>query len=120
MEAKLVGVDDVSTMILWTKLFLEEQGQEVKKNIIFQDNKSMILLENNGKKSSSQQTRAINIQYFFITDQIEKGNIEIEYCPMREMIVDHMTKPLQGRQFEKFKNYIMGKGVFNHNDNDGS
>jgi len=30
-EAELVGADDVSTMILWTKLFLEEQGYKVEK-----------------------------------------------------------------------------------------
>jgi hypothetical protein len=30
-EAELVGVDDVSTMVLWTKLFLEEQGYRVSK-----------------------------------------------------------------------------------------
>ncbi len=31
-EAELVGVDDVITKILWTKLFIEEQGYEVEKN----------------------------------------------------------------------------------------
>ena len=34
-EAELVAVDDVSTLVLWTKLFLEEQGYEVVKNILF-------------------------------------------------------------------------------------
>jgi hypothetical protein len=33
----LVGADDVSVMILWTKLFLEEQGYEIEKNILYQD-----------------------------------------------------------------------------------
>ena len=50
MEAELVGVDDVAVMILWTKLFMEAQGYDVDKNIIYQDNKSAILLEENGKK----------------------------------------------------------------------
>ena len=109
-EAELVGVDDMSTMILWTKLFMEEQGYEVKKNILYQDNKSTILLEKNGKKSSGQRTRAINIRYFFMTDQIERGNLEVEYCPTREMIGDYMTKPLQGSLFRNFKKMIMGQG----------
>jgi hypothetical protein len=61
-------------MILWTKLFLEAQGYDVDKNIVYQDNKSAILLETNGKKSSGKQTHALNIRYFFITDQVEKGN----------------------------------------------
>ena len=71
-EAELVGVDDVSVMILWTKLFLEAQGYKIEKNILYQDNKSAILLERNGKKSSGKRTRALNIRYFFMMDQVEK------------------------------------------------
>src|SRR5210317_2246398 len=104
IEAKLVGVNDVSTMILWTKLFLKVQGYGIRKNILAEDNKSTILLEKNGKKSSSQHTRAINIRYFFITDQVEQGNITIEYCPTGQMVADYMTKLLQGAIFKKFKN----------------
>jgi hypothetical protein len=51
-ESELVGVNDVSVMILWTKLFLEEQGYDINSNILYQDNKSAILLETNGEKSS--------------------------------------------------------------------
>ena len=48
-EAELVGADNASTKIFWTKLFLEAQGYEVRENILYQDNKSTILLWNNGK-----------------------------------------------------------------------
>jgi hypothetical protein len=41
-EGKLVAVEDAATMILWTKLFLEAQGYNVKKNSVYQDNKSAI------------------------------------------------------------------------------
>ena len=37
-EAELVAVDDIIVMVLWTQLFLEAQGYEVEKNIIYQDN----------------------------------------------------------------------------------
>jgi hypothetical protein len=107
-ESELVGVDDAINMILWTKLFLEDQGYDINKNILYQDNKSAILLEKNGKKSSSKRTRALNIRYFFVTDQVEKGNLDVEYCPTGEMIGDYFTKPLQGTTFQKFKRLIMG------------
>jgi len=76
-EAELVGVDDMSTKMLWTKLFMEEQKITVKKNILYQDNKSTILLEKNGKRSLSKQARAINICYFFLTNKIEKENVTV-------------------------------------------
>ena len=107
-EAELVGADDASVMILWTKLFMEEQGYNVKQNILYQDNKSTILLETNGKRSSSKRTRALNIRYFFLTDQVEKGNLSIEYCPTGEMIGDYMSTPGQGKLFKKFRDLIMG------------
>ena len=69
-------------------------------------------MEENGKKSSSKRTRAFNIRYFFLTDQIQKGNVTVEYCPTTEMIADFMTKPLQGKLFEKFRKLIMGHENF--------
>ena len=107
-EAELVGVDDGINLILWTKLFLEAQGIDIEVNKVFQDNQSAILLEVNGKRSSSSRTRALNIRYFFVTDQVEAGNISIEYCPTKEMIADFFTKPLQGKTFTRFKKFIMG------------
>ena len=71
-EAELVGADDFLNLIFWTKLFPEEQGHAVENNILCQDNKSAIPLETNGKRSSSNRTRALNICYFFLTDQVEK------------------------------------------------
>ena len=47
-EAELVAADGTAVMILWMKLFLEEQGYIVEKNILYRDNKCTILLEENG------------------------------------------------------------------------
>jgi hypothetical protein len=46
-EAELVSVDDCMPMILWTRYFLLEQGYDINENILFQDNKSAMLLEKN-------------------------------------------------------------------------
>jgi hypothetical protein len=89
-------------MILWTKLFLEEQGYEINSNILYQGNKSAILLETNGKKSSGKRTQALNVRYFFLMDQVEKGNVTIVCFPTDDMIEDFHTKPLQGEKFRKF------------------
>jgi hypothetical protein len=39
--------------ICWTQYFMEAQGYQVQDNFLFQDNKSVILLEKNGKALSS-------------------------------------------------------------------
>ena len=107
-ESELVGVDDMLPSILWTRYFLKSQGYGVLDNVIFQDNQSTMLLERNGKASSSKRTKHINVRYFFITDRISKGEVRVEWCPTKEMIADFMTKPLQGSMFRKFRDLIMG------------
>ena len=34
-------------------------------NILYQDNKSAILLESNGRTSAGKHSRALNVRYFF-------------------------------------------------------
>ena len=107
-ESELVGCDDMSVKVLWTRLFVEAQGYKVERNIIYQDNKSTILLLENGKRSAGKRSRAINLRYYFMSDQKEKGNLEVEYCPTKDMTGDYMTKPKQGKEFKKFRGEIMG------------
>ena len=109
-EAELVAVDDVMGSILWTKYFLNAQGYCTGPATVNQDNKSAILLKNNGKRSSGKMTRHIDIRYFFVTDRVKKNNIRIEYCPTGNMIGDFFTKPLQGSAFYKFRDAILNHG----------
>ena len=106
-EAELVACDDAMTQVLWTKHFLEAQGYKNNTKLM-QDNTSTILLEKNGKASSSKRTRHINIRYFFIKDQIDKGIIQVEYCPTNQMDADYMSKATQGELFTIMRSKIMG------------
>ena len=64
-EVELVGADDESSLISWTKLFLEAQGYKAKQNILYQDNIITILLQENVKNSLSKRTRHLNFKTFF-------------------------------------------------------
>ena len=99
MEAELVAADDVTVPLMWSKWFMEEQGCDITKPILLWDKKSAMLLEENGKQSSSKRTRHINIRYFFITDCIKCKEFQIDYCKTEEMWADFLTKPLQGKKF---------------------
>ena len=59
--AKLVGADDATTMMLWTKIFMKEQGYKIDENILCHDSKSAILLEKNGRKSMGKQSCTLNV-----------------------------------------------------------
>jgi len=53
-EVEVIGVDDALTQMLWTHLFMEEQGYPVKESILYQDYKSCILLAKNGRSSAGK------------------------------------------------------------------
>ena len=67
-EADLVGVDDASSMVLCTKLFIEAQVYKDKKKYLYKYNKSTILLLENGKSSLSKRAIHFNKGYFIFTD----------------------------------------------------
>ena len=107
-EAELVAADDSMPHIVWTRYFLEEQGYGMSNNIFYQEKHSTMLLEKNGRASSSKQTHHINIIYIFVTNRISAGEINVRYCPTLYMIGDYFTKPLQGSLFCNFRNNIIG------------
>ncbi len=106
-EAELVATDDAMSTILWTTYFLQGMGFTDKVPVLYQDNKSAMLLEKNGMKSSSKRTKHINVRYFFIKDRIDAGELSLEYCPTEEMVADFLSKPLQGKLFKKFRALIL-------------
>ena len=110
-EAELVATDDVLSLVLWTNNFLRAQGFEVTDDIVYQDNKSAMLLEKNGRASAGKRSRHLDIRYFYITDHIEKGDINIKFCPTDAMTGDYMSKPTHGKKFHKFKKEIMNMHI---------
>jgi hypothetical protein len=67
-ESEIVAVDDLIPQTLWVHLFLKAQGFSVSDIILYQDNKSAMLLETNGRASSSKRTRHIEIRYYYVAD----------------------------------------------------
>ena len=95
-DAEIVAVDDVIARVMWTKLFLEEQGHKINRNIVYQDNKSSILLMKNGRSSAGKRTRHMKIKHFYATDTHNQGDLETQCCSANDMTADHMTKASQG------------------------
>ena len=72
-----------------------------------QDNRSAMLLEHNGRLSSSNRTKHVNVRCYFVKDCIDRKEFTIEHLGTDEMWSDYFTKPLQGKKFIKFRATIM-------------
>ena len=114
-ECELVGIDDAMPQMMWGKYFIEAQGWTVEHNILYQDNKSTILLATNGRSSSSKRTKHINHRYFLAKDKIVRGDLEIAHAPTEDMWSDVLTKPQQGMLFKRMRAELMNVDV-NYDD----
>ena len=108
MEAELIGVDDALPQISWTRYFLEKQGYTITKNILFQDNKSAIIMETKRKTANSTRTKHIKIRYFFITDGVNKNEVNIDYSLLN--ICGQASLP----NHQKVQNSEMRAHLMNH------
>ena len=95
-------------MMMWCKYFMEAQGYTVDSNVLYQDNKSTILLAKNGRMSAGKNSKHIHNRFFLITDKIAQGDLEVKYAPTKQMWADANTKPLQGQLFREMRSKIMG------------
>ena len=107
-ESELVSIADVLGVMMWCKYFMEAQGYTIDNNLLYQDNKSTILLAKNGRMSAGKASRHIHHRFFLITDKIEKGDVTVEHRGTKEMWADGNTKPLQGAGFRIFRSKLMG------------
>jgi len=94
--SELVVINEMMAQILWTRLFMNAQGIEVSDNNLFQDDKSAILLEKNGRKSSSKCTKHIEVRYYYVADRIAKGDLTVVWCPTDKIIADFFDKTSPG------------------------
>ena len=66
-----------------------------------------VLLEKNGKKYSTKNTKHINVRYYFIKDQVETGDVVIGHFPTEEILGGNFKNPLQVALFRKFRAEII-------------
>ena len=52
------------------------------------------------------RTKHIDIQYHFLRDHQQKGDIEIAYVSTKEQLADIFTKPLDEKTFSKLRNKL--------------
>lgn len=101
-EAELIACSDSVAHIHQIKNILTDLGEQVE-----QVNKSTITLLTN-KKPVSQQSRHIDIRYFFMRDQVNHGFRKV-HCDTKKMMADVMTKPMTRNQFIYLRNLLLGK-----------
>ena len=106
-EAEIVGLYDCLPNVLWCLYFMQAQGYGTKRARVNQDNNSAILLEVNGRASSSKRTKHLKNKYFYIKHCVDEGDIEIRKKDTNDMWCDMYTKPKTGTPYKKDRSISM-------------
>ena len=79
--------------------------------ILYQDNKSAILLESNGKFSRGKRTKHSKAKYFITTDKAADGDVVVKHVLTEHMEADMNSKPKQGNAYPVDHSYMMNCNV---------
>ena len=69
-----------------------------KKNL-YEDNKSVLKMETNGRNSCSSISRHIDITYLFTKDRVDKKEWSIECCPALLMVANFLQSLCKANYF---------------------
>ena len=69
-ESELVSISYVLVIIMWCKYFMEAQGYTFENTILYQDNKSTILLAKNGRMLDGKNIKHIKNIFLLINDKV--------------------------------------------------
>ena len=69
-ELELASITDVLGIMRWSKYFMEVQGYTITNNLLYQDNRSAILLAKNDLMLAGKANKHIKNGCFLVIDKI--------------------------------------------------
>ena len=65
-DAELISMDNIILKVIWTKLFMKEQGCKINENVIFRDNTIAMKLEINGRQVQEREQCIWKLSIFLL------------------------------------------------------
>lgn len=109
-EAEVVGLSDGLSPVIWIRELLLAQGYTLPPTKVHQDNQGVLSIMQLGRRPK-HRTKHLNIRHFFARDRVASGDIELCYCPTREMIADVLTKAVNGELFHHLTRLLWNIGT---------
>jgi len=105
-EAELYAEAAAIQEVLWMRGILKELGlRTTTGSVVHGDNQSAIAVSKNGVKG--ERTKHVDIKYHFVTETVERGEVQLKWVPTTEQQADIFTKALAAPVFEHFRKQLM-------------
>jgi hypothetical protein len=109
-EAEYRSTGSAAQHIASYRNILEEIGfKQSSPTVLLEDNQACIAMTSSLLCSS--KARHIKLDHHYIREQVENGEIVLEYCQTADMVADIFTKALPKPQFEKLRDILLGGGL---------
>ena len=99
LEVEYIACITAVSNTVWIKHFVDSLKLDMQERLVnvFCDNKSAISLIKS--RANSSKGKHIDLNYHYIQDIVERGEIKVYFVPSADMMVDPMTKGLTMNQF---------------------
>jgi hypothetical protein len=104
-ESELVGVSDKHLLITQCADFMADQGYGTGNAKVMQDNTSTITLITKG--GGKYRNKYLRVRQASVKDQVDSGDLAVQYVPTGRMLADVLSKPLQGTLFRNLVRCIL-------------
>jgi hypothetical protein len=101
-EAEYMGMSAAAEELMWMRQFVTEIGMTYKRPIVLRtDNQTARVLATG--EVSSTRTKHIDIRHHQIRDEIERGDVDVQWVPTEEQLADILTKCLPVDRFKQLR-----------------
>jgi transposase InsO family protein len=106
-EAEYMALKEAIKEFVWLQSLFEEieSLRTCNTKILLTDNQSAIDLSKNPEYHA--RSKHIDIQYHYVREITQSGQVTLKYVPTKENIADVFTKPLSPAVFAKFQNSLV-------------
>uniref|UniRef100_A0A2N9ELZ6 Reverse transcriptase Ty1/copia-type domain-containing protein n=1 Tax=Fagus sylvatica TaxID=28930 RepID=A0A2N9ELZ6_FAGSY len=108
MEAEYIACSTAVSNAVWIKRFMDSLKLDMQDRPVnvFCDNKSTISLIKS--RANSSKGKHIDVNYHYIQDIVEMGEIKVHFVPSTDMMANPMTK---GLTLNQFRVHVTGMGL---------
>jgi hypothetical protein len=103
-EAEYVAASTATKEGLWVRKLLGEIYGRVSPL----HNQAAIVLISENTAGQSGRTKHIDVQFHFVRDRFQKGDISVDFVSTSDQHADIFTKQLAGLMFKKHRSIVMG------------
>lgn len=107
-EAEFIAAAMGTKEGLWVRKLLGELHSHVEPLHLCVDNQAAVVLVSEHTAGQSGRTKHIDVQFQFVRDRYQRGDVTIQYVPTGEQRADILTKQLGGPEFRKHRGILMG------------